>query len=218
MALDHANFAPREVLTWRGRKTLSAQAIQHPSNLDLRSLRMARKPRKPRCCSLQQQDRPDGRRAGAAYGPLGACASARPGVAAYVSMENIATPHSTNPHEELRRRLALRYGILGEYVGAATVARILGLGLTTVYEQSRAGRFVIPHRLSNRKPLFLLDDLVSWMTGTQPIRDATVGASSTPAATRVSPCAHVFKHPEAEEAFLRVCRARGIKPPKERHR
>lgn len=118
-------------------------------------------------------------------------------------------------HEETRRRLAARYGISGEYVGAAAVARILGIGLTTVYEQANEGRFVIPHRLANRKPLFLLDDLVTWMVGERSQKRRVPGSS--PAAVTPTPePAHVFEHADAEAAFQEVMRARGIRLPKSR--
>ena len=71
----------------------------------------------------------------------------------------------TSEHGRLREHLCNRYGLAGEYVGAPTIALILGLGRTTVHDQIKSNRFVIPHRLADRKPLFLLDDLVAWMLG-----------------------------------------------------
>lgn len=135
---------------------------------------------------------------------------------AYRGMETIAEDPDT-ARQGLRQKLADRYGIRGEYVGAAVVARILGVGLTTVYEQSKAGRFVIPHRLSNRKPLFLLDDLVDWMAGTVR-QEPRTGPTHSPTPTAPGPIepAHVFKRPEAEDAFLLLCAARGIKLPRAR--
>jgi hypothetical protein len=130
----------------------------------------------------------------------------------------IPSDMQTSAHESLRARLASRYGVRGEYVGAAAVARILGVGLTTVYEQAKQGRFVIPHRLANRKPLFLLDDLVAWMLGAAYAGGANSGAPlQTPVRSQKTEApSHVFEHPEAEEAFLQVLRARGLAAPKSR--
>ncbi|MGE4240691.1 helix-turn-helix transcriptional regulator [Ramlibacter sp.] len=116
-------------------------------------------------------------------------------------------------HDETRRRLAARYGISGEYVGAAIVARILGIGLTTVYEQAKGGRFVIPHRLANRKPLFLLDDLVAWMVGE---RASARRFPPAPPPKLSQEHAQVFKHADAEAAFQEVMRQRGVAVSKRR--
>lgn len=171
---------------------------------------MRASPENPGAAVCSAKNRPDERRAKTATGPK---------KAAYGVMEPGAA-HESNAHEELRRKLASRYGARGEYVGAATVARILGMGLTTIYEQSKDGRFVIPHRLANRKPLFLLDDLVAWMLGgsgapasnaaTMALPEADAGQTAPPTAR------HVFRHAEAEEAFLRTCAERGIKLPRSR--
>lgn len=118
---------------------------------------------------------------------------------------------TSTDHDRLRATLRARYGLSGEYVGAPTVALILGLGRTTVHDQIREGRFVIPHRLVARKPLFLLDDLVAWMLGVpSPVAPSALGPeSSPPAAVQGLP---VFRHAAAEAAFLRACERRGIDP------
>lgn len=133
-------------------------------------------------------------------------------------MEHTPPPSSASPdiavHEELRAKLRARYGLRGEYVSAPTVALILGLGRTTVHDQVKAHRFVIPHRLVNRKPIFLLDELVAWMAGRawpeQPEKPELARPSVRSGAEAP---AYVFTHASAEEAFLRMCEKRGIPPP-----
>lgn len=114
--------------------------------------------------------------------------------------------------EEAREKLKARYKIHGEYLGASTVALILGLGRTTVHDQVKSNRFVIPHRLINRKPMFLLDDLISWMVdGRRPefVADAQQGVQTV---VSIAAPRERFRHPAAEAAFRRVCRERGIDP------
>ncbi len=116
-------------------------------------------------------------------------------------------------HDKVRALLRARYRVHGEYVSAPTVARILGLGRTTVHEQSKAGRFVIPHRLANRKPLFLLDDLVDWMVGAKKDNAAAASPAAAPAPVKAG-ARPVFRYPKAEAAYLLECEKRGIRAPR----
>ncbi len=135
---------------------------------------------------------------------------------AYVGVEpnNSDNDSKIDPSEHgcLRAQLCNRYGLTGEYAGAPTIALILGLGRTTVHDQIRSNRFVIPHRLADRKPLFLIDDLVAWMLG----RDWPHGCNDeTPherPARKSSKSAVVFKHADAHDAFVQMCERRGISP------
>lgn len=136
--------------------------------------------------------------------------------AAYAGVKPENLSHDPSPaqseHAQLRERLRARYAITGEYVGAPSVALILGLGRTTVHDQVKSNRFVIPHRLADRKPLFLLDDLVAWMLGREWPRGSSEGALPARNPRRVGEPVAVFKHADAHEAFLRMCERRGISP------
>ena len=131
--------------------------------------------------------------------------------------DNLAA--NLSEHARVRERLKARYNLAGEYIGAPTVALILGLGRTTVHDQVKAKRFIIRHRLADRKPLFLIDDLVAWMVGSevpsdqppaaQPGRRPDASIASAPVFDKQVPA---FKHDDAREAFLRVCEQRGISP------
>ena len=121
---------------------------------------------------------------------------------------------STSAQALLRAKLRARYGLNGEYVGSSTVALILGLGRTTVHDQIKANRFVIRHRVVNRKPLFLLDDLVAWMIGLPEPGVSAPAAVLEHQAPEVAPGWPVFRHPEAEKAFNKVCESRGIAGPR----
>lgn len=105
----------------------------------------------------------------------------------------------------VRRRLEARYRIDGEYIGAPLVARILGLGRSTVHDQVQAGRFVIPHRLVNRKPLFAVADLADWMAG------APAGPNDA-APEPQAPAAPIAMSPAVHDAFHRLCAERGVDP------
>ena len=128
-------------------------------------------------------------------------------------------PADVSEHARVRERLRSRYNLAGEYIGAPTVAIILGLGRTTVHDQVKAKRFIIRHRLADRKPLFLIDDLVAWMVGSDcplevpPAADPHRGqhASNTqgPSFDKQIPD---FKHDAAREAFIGMCEERGISP------
>ena len=120
---------------------------------------------------------------------------------------------STAAHELLRAKLRARYGLKGEYVGSSTVALILGLGRTTVHDQIKADRFVIRHRVVNRKPLFLLDDLVAWMTGVAEPSESAAKSTHEHQAPEATAGWPVFRHPAVEKAFSRVCESRGIAAP-----
>lgn len=126
--------------------------------------------------------------------------------------------HAGSAHAELRAKLRARYAVSGEYVGAATLARILGLGRTTVHDQVKTNRFVIPHRFANRKPLFLLDDVVAWMLGREWPRAESIDVSPSHAGPNQGQASATFKHADVEEAFLKVCEKRGIAPASTGHR
>lgn len=115
-------------------------------------------------------------------------------------------------HARLREKLRDRYRIGGEYVGAPTVAVILGVGRTTVHDQVKQRRFVIPHRLAARKPLFLLDDLVAWMLGREWPRDPQPAAPAAARRRRQEEPTAVFKHADAHAAFMLMCEKRGLSP------
>lgn len=117
--------------------------------------------------------------------------------------------NAVSEHDILRARLAARYRIEGEYVGASDTARIMGLGRSTVHEQASQGRFPVPHRLVNRKPLFRLDDIVAWMLGCSwPARgpDAPV-----PPPVRALPDRPTFVHKSAESAHEEACARLGLR-------
>lgn len=139
---------------------------------------------------------------------------------AYVGVEpnNSDDDFKVDPseHGRLRAQLCNRYGLTGEYVGAPTIALILGLGRTTVHDQIRSNRFVIPHRLADRKPLFLIDDLVAWMLGRERPHGCDDEAPPERPARKFSKSAVVFKHADAHEAFLLMCERRGISPHRQR--
>ena len=128
--------------------------------------------------------------------------------------ENLSENKSSDPseHAQLREKLCARYAIAGEYVGAPAVALILGLGRTTVHDQVKSNRFAILHRLADRKPLFLIDDLVAWMLGREWPRGSGVSPSAARSTARVDDLAPIFEHAEAHDAFLRMCERRGIPP------
>lgn len=122
------------------------------------------------------------------------------------------SPDRSSAREDARQKLKARYEIRGEYVGASTVALILGLGRTTVHDQVKERRFVIPHRLINRKPMFLLDDLAEWMVGGEPARRVLDELLPSPPDPRGRASTPTFRYPDAEAAYLRLCSARGIRP------
>lgn len=115
-------------------------------------------------------------------------------------------------HDRLRATLRARYRLAGEYVGAPAVATILGLGRTTVHDQVKSNRFPIPHRVVGRKPIFSLDDLVAWMLGREWPRES-IQEPPAASARRVDRPGTSFKHPDARDAFLRMCERRGLPVP-----
>lgn len=63
----------------------------------------------------------------------------------------------------LRSGLIKRYAIECEFLGVPVLARILGIGETTLYEYIRCGRLAMPHRMFNKTPKIRLDDLAAWI-------------------------------------------------------
>ena len=82
---------------------------------------------------------------------------------------------------DVRSRLASRYGVHGEFVGVSTLARVLGVGETTLYDYIRAGRFALPCRMFNRTPKVAVDDLARWMIGGENL--VIPGGTSAPRST-----------------------------------
>lgn len=71
-----------------------------------------------------------------------------------------------------RQALSTRYAIESEFVGVPTLARILGMGETTIYEHIRKGKFFLPHRMMNKTPRVALDDLAAWCCSADATQDA----------------------------------------------
>jgi predicted DNA-binding transcriptional regulator AlpA len=107
----------------------------------------------------------------------------------------------------LRERLANRYRVQSEYIGAPMLAAILGIGRTTIHDQIQEKRFAIPHRLLNRKTLFLFDDVVAWILG-QP-RTSVAGDQSSLSRAAARQFAE-DTDPLVDEAVRETCAALGI--------
>ena len=58
--------------------------------------------------------------------------------------------------------LLLRHGIESALVGVPKLARVLGMGASTIYTYIREGRFFLPYRMVNATPMVKVDDLVEW--------------------------------------------------------
>jgi len=82
--------------------------------------------------------------------------------------------------EQMRRRLADRYGIPGELVGVPTLAHMLDMSPSTIHARMKLGSFEIPHLRVHRSPKVRLDDLIDWMTGRDVARESRVAHGPEP--------------------------------------
>lgn len=82
---------------------------------------------------------------------------------------------------EYLESLLLRSGIDSALVGVPKLARVLGMGASTIYSYMRAEKFFMPYRMVNGTPMVKIDDLVEWYLSA----DSEIGAG------KVSPLAQV---------------------------
>lgn len=77
---------------------------------------------------------------------------------------------------EYLESLLLRSGIDSALVGVPKLARVLGMGASTIYSYMRAEKFFMPYRMVNGTPMVKIDDLVEWYLSA----DSEVGAAKVP--------------------------------------
>jgi predicted DNA-binding transcriptional regulator AlpA len=58
--------------------------------------------------------------------------------------------------------LMARLGLDSALVGVPKLARLLGMGASTLYAYIRVGTFFLPYRLVNGTPMVRVDDVIAW--------------------------------------------------------